>query len=263
MMKIGCCAYSYRDQILSGKMTLKSFIEEAHNIRLDGVELTGYYFKSTEKPYLYRLKRLCLEKGLSISMVSCGAHLWSPREEDVKRDLNEIKRWVKVAYELGAPCLRVFGGRWPPAGGLAGFTIDDAIEAAIEVGGECADFGADYGVVIALENHGGITRFADDVIRIIRGVGSDWFRLNLDTGNYRDRIYEDIEKSAPYTVHVHAKTGVKLSGGSVEIPLDYGRIRHILEGVEYNGWISIEYEAEEDPMVGVPRFAEELRKVFR
>lgn len=263
MMKIGCCAYSYRDHILSGEMNLESFIEESYKIRLDGVELTGYYFKSKEKSYLYRLKRLCLEKGLSISMVSCGAHLWSPREEDVKRDLDEIKRWVKVAYELGAPCLRVFGGRWPPAGVLAGFTIDDAIEVAIEVGGECADFGSDYGVVIALENHGGITRFADDVIRIIRGVSSEWFRLNLDTGNYRDHMYEDIKKSAPYAVHVHAKTGVRHVGSGIEIPLDYGRIRRILEDVGYNGWVSIEYEAEEDPKIGVPRFAEELRRVFR
>ena len=262
MIKIGCCAYSYRELINRGKMTLESFIEEAHKIRLDGVELTGYYFQSKERPYLYRLKRLCLEKGLPISMVSCGAHLWSAEKEKRENVIEEIKQWIDITHELGAPCLRVFGGRWPPPPEYATEwkSMEHAVDAAVEVGRACAEYGASRGVVVALENHGGITRFADDVIRIIEEVDSKWFRLNLDTGNYRDRPYEDIEKSIPYTVHIHAKVAVKSGTGSVK--LDYEKIRRILDDAEYNGWVSIEYEEKENPLKGVPRFAEYLRTVF-
>ena len=262
MIKIGCCAYSYREPIKKGEMTIEGFIEEARKIRLDGVELTGYYFRSTEKPYLYELKRLCLEKGLPISMVSCGAHLWSAKKEERENAVDEIKRWIDITHELGAPCLRVFGGRWPPPPEYAAEwrNLEQAIEAAVEVGKVCADYGASRGVVVALENHGGITRFADDVVRIIENVDSKWFKLNLDTGNYRDYTYEDLEKSIPYTVHIHAKVTVKGRMGPVK--LDYERIRRMLEDAEYNGWISIEYEEAEHPSTGVPRFVEYLRKVF-
>ncbi len=256
MMKIGCCAYSYRDYITTGKMTLEGFIEEAHKIRLDGVELTGYYFTSTERKYLHNLKRLCLEKGLSISMASCGAHLFNPKEE-TEKNIEEIKRWLEVAYELGAPCLRVFGGRWP----TPNYTKEEAIKIAIETGKACVRYAEDLGVVIALENHGGITRLADDVVKIIEGVNSDWFKLNLDTGNYPDNLYVDMEKSAPYTVHVHAKVESRTEKGPIK--LDYTKIRQILEGVGYNGWISIEFEVEnQDPVGEVPKFAEYLQRVF-
>ncbi|HIE14977.1 TPA: sugar phosphate isomerase/epimerase [Candidatus Bathyarchaeota archaeon] len=262
LIKIGCCAYSYRDLLVKGNMSLEDFVEEAYKNRLDGVELTSYYFKSTEKRYLYSLKRLCLEKGLSISMVSCGAHLWSPEREEREKNLEKIKRWINITYELGAPCLRVFGGRWPPPQENLEKkpSIEDAINEAIEIGEKSAEYTTDRGVVIALENHGGITISADDVIKIIKGVDSPWFRLNLDTGNYKEDIYCEIEKSTPYAVHVHAKVSLKRRGEVLK--LNYERIRKILMNAGYNGWISIEYEEAENPKTGIPRFISYLKNIF-
>ena len=39
-MKIGCCAYSYRQYLLSGEMNLEDFIDTAVELGIDGVELT-------------------------------------------------------------------------------------------------------------------------------------------------------------------------------------------------------------------------------
>ena len=71
-------------------------------------------------------------------------------------------------------------------------------------------YAEDKSVVIAMENHGGITSRAGNVIKIVKGVGSPWFRMNLDLGNYRESIYEEIAKTVPHTVHLHGKVGVTL-----------------------------------------------------
>ena len=39
------------------------------------------------------------------------------------------------------------------------------------------------------------------------------------------------------------------------------KLTGILRAAHYRGYIALEYEAKEDPMVGVPRYLDDLRKV--
>jgi len=109
-----------------------------------------------------------------------------------------------------------------------------------------------------MENHGGITAKAENVIEIVENVDSSWFRVNLDLGNYRESTYEEIAKTVPYAVHAHAK--VRVAGG---MKLDYQKIKGILESKGYNGFLSIEYEEKEDSKIGVPKFGKYLMTIFR
>jgi len=109
-----------------------------------------------------------------------------------------------------------------------------------------------------MENHGGVTAKADNVIEIVEGVGSPWVRVNLDLGNYRESTYEEIARTLPYAVHAHAKVSVAGNG-----ELDYHRTAEILQNGRYNGFLSIEYEEKEDPKTGIPRFAKNLFSIFR
>ena len=56
-MRIACCAYSFRQHLQSGAMSLEQFIEKCSAMGLDGVELTSYYFHSTERSALNAIKR--------------------------------------------------------------------------------------------------------------------------------------------------------------------------------------------------------------
>ena len=51
-MKLGTCAYSYRDLLTSGEMTMIEFLDLAAELNFDGVELTGYYLAEETKEYL-------------------------------------------------------------------------------------------------------------------------------------------------------------------------------------------------------------------
>lgn len=252
-MRIGCAAYSYRDYFTKGIMGLEDFIKVGYELGLDGVELTVYYFKSTEDNYVFKLKRLALEYGLDIPCVSVGNNFTEPEQAKRREQVDYVKRWLDVASKLGAPCLRIFAGKVPK-----GYTEDDAIKWTVECIKECIDYASKLGIILVLENHGGITSTADQVLKIINAVNSDWLALNLDVGNFIANRYENIRKVAPYALHVHAKFYKPTPFGDEEI--DYTIVLRILREVGYKGYLSIEYEGKEEAKSAVPKAVSFLRK---
>lgn len=252
MIKIGCAAYSYRDYLKDGRMSYEDFIEEVYRMGLDGVELTLYWIPSKEPSYLRKLKRLAFSRGLPISCAGISTNFCTPDLSERERMIKAVEEGLNIARELGASALRVFGGYTPK-----GYTETDAINWTIEALKICVDYAEEKGVVIALENHGGITARADSVVKIVKSVGSEWLGVNLDLGNYTESTYEDIAKTIPYTVHIHGK--LRISGNGA---VDYERVKEMLVKGGYNGFISIEYEEEEDPKTAVPKFAKYLLTLF-
>jgi len=250
MIKIGCAAYSYRELLAKGSMRYEDFIEEVYRMKLDGVELTLYWLPSMEGIYLRELKRFALFRGLPIYAAGTSCNFCQPEVKEREKQIAEMKKWVDVAQELGAPCLRIFGGRVPE-----GHTEAQATQWAIEALKSCTDYAEDKGVVLALENHGGVTMKADNLIKIVKEVNSKWLAITLDVGNYRGEIYDEIAKTAPYAVNVHARQ-------REDTGLDYTRIKSILEQVGYNGFVSIEYEGKEPAKTGVPKEAKYLLDLF-
>lgn len=254
-MRVGCCAYSYRKYLTKDEMTLEDFLDKAVEMELNGVELTSYYFKSTDDEYLYELKRQCYLRGLDVSGTAVGNRFAVADEAERAEQIQMVKDWIDNAVKLGAPCIRVFAGGVPD-----GYTEEEAREWTIAALEECGDYGKSKGVIVALENHGGITGTADGTISMIKAVDSDWVKANLDTGNYRQDPYESIAKTAPYAVTCHTKVEVP-SGSNPE--LDADKLVKILEDVGYKGYLSIEYESSEDPITAVPKFAAKLRDAVK
>lgn len=84
----------------------------------------------------------------------------------------------------------------------------------------------------------------------------------MDTGNFLENPYEKLKKIAPKTSFVQAKT---YYGGGVwySLDLDYNRIANILKEVNYQGYVSIEFEGNEDPKTGVRKSVDLLRKALK
>jgi sugar phosphate isomerase/epimerase len=255
-MKLGCAAYSYRDALQSGAMTLEGFVDECARLGFEGVELTAYYFPSTDRPALHTLKRYCYLRGLDICGTAVGSNFTQPDAERRAQQVQMTKDWIDHSVELGAPGIRVFAGPVPE-----GVSERDAMTWAVECLRECAAYGAERGVVVALENHGGVTARAEQVLEIAAPLESPWFGINLDCGNFREDPYDEIRRVARLAVTAHAKVTTRTPDG-VE-PVDYARVGGILEEAGYRGYLNVEYEEKEDAMLGVPRFAEYLQSVFR
>jgi sugar phosphate isomerase/epimerase len=114
---------------------------------------------------------------------------------------------------------------------------------------------------MGLENHWGLGRTAEGVIRVIEAIDSPWLRATLDTGNFLERQYEQYEKLAPHAAFVQAKT--YFGGGTwYTLEIDYGRVAEILRHVDYRGYISLEFEGKEAHKTAIPKSLDLLRQAF-
>ena len=99
------------------------------------------------------------------------------------------------------------------------------------------------------------------MLRVINDVPSPWFKVTVDTGNFLEDPYDRIAKIAPHACLVQAKT--YFGGGRwYTLDLDYGRIAGILRDAGYQGYISLEFEGNEEVVAGVGKSLALLREHF-
>jgi sugar phosphate isomerase/epimerase len=230
--------------------------------------------ESEEPAYLQRLKRHAFVNGVDLICLSIHQNFVSPDPAVRQQNVDHTLRCIEIAHAMGIPCIRLNSGRWgtiasfdelmdrrgdePP---LPGYTDDDAFGWCIESIEKCLPRAAERGVLLALENHWGLTRTPEGVIRVLDALPSPFFGALMDTGNFREDLYERLEKMAPRTVFVQAKT-YQGGGEWYTLDVDYDRVARILAAVNYNGYVSLEFEGKADPEVAVPASIARLRTAF-
>lgn len=82
----------------------------------------------------------------------------------------------------------------------------------------------------------------------------------LDTGNFTDG-WPSLEKALAIASHIHAKF-LKVAADGSDEKVDYARIIPALRATGYDGWVSLEYEAEEAVAAGIPRALAYLKRML-
>jgi len=258
-MRLSLAAYSYRRYLDLKKpaMTFADFIDAAAVMPFDAVELTAYYFPQTTPEYLASLKGRCTRLGLDISGTAVGNNFCLPDAKRLKDQIADVKRWIEHTSRLGGKTMRIFAGNV-----AKGDTEEKARARCVAAIGEVCDHAAQFGVYLALENHGGITGGIEQMLALVKAIKHEWFGVNLDTGNFHSTDpYADLTRLAPYAVNVQLKTEIRRAGKKDE-EADLKRLIEMLRGVNYRGYVALEYEAKDDPKVAVPRAAATLRKLL-
>lgn len=261
-MKLGLAAYSMRkyltaDSSSEGAIDMTGFVDYAATLdTLDAVELTSYYFpEEITGDYLRRLKRHCHVNGLDISGGAIRNNFTLPPGDELNRWFHHVELWAEHYKALGAPVNRIFAGN-PPRG----VSVEEAIERCIPNIEKACEISGRRGVMLALENHD-FMMDVDRMMPVVEAVGSPWFGVNLDSGNFRsDDPYRDLEKIAPYAINAQIKTEITLDGE--KRPTDLERIIKTLRDADYRGYVILEYEAGEDPYDAIPRHLDELRELI-
>lgn len=257
-LKLSLAAYSYRQYLDLKKptMTLFDFIDIAAWGPLDAVELTSYYFADTSDDYLEKLKARCKLHGLAISGVPVGNNFCIRDEAKRRAEVQKVKDWTERAAKLGALTVRIFAGSLEK-----GDSLQEAQKRVVAAINDCCTFAEKLGVMLALENHGGITDTAEHLLDLVKPIRSKAFGVNIDTGNFHTADpYADIASIAPYGVVAQVKTEIHPNGKRVNA--DLARVVKILKDANFHGYVALEYEAAEDPKIAVPRFVKELRKLI-
>ncbi len=252
----GCCAYSYRKYLQHGPMTMEQFIEKAVELRLDGVDMTGYYFKSVNPDYLGSLRHLAYRNGVAFSGTACGVSMVQADAAKRAETVPEIKKWVDVADALGAPHLRVFAGKLPP-----GVTLQQSIGWVADAMKAACDYSGKKGIPIGIEDPTGVTQSADVCLEIMHRVDSPYAGINLDITHFVPSATEDgyaqIKACIPYATNTHIRD--KFDDGS---PIDLDRVWRLFAGAGFKGFMSVEFEGP-DPATGVPGLVEKIRALCK
>ena len=254
----GCCAYSYLKYFNAGSMTMESFIQKAVELGVHGVDITTYWLKSTEPEYLTSLRHLAFKNGMSLSGIAIRTEMCQAGGAIRAEEIRRIQQWVDAAELLGASHVRVFAGNLP-----GGASEKRGIEWVVEAMKPACDYAGKRGITLGIENHGGMTARASTTLEILRRVDSPYAGINLDISNFEgktdEEMYSDIQACVPYATHMH----IRDLFGATKRPIDLDRVWRLFAQGGYKGYMSAEYEAEEDPITGVPKLVEKIKVLCR
>jgi sugar phosphate isomerase/epimerase len=260
-VRLGLNAYSFNEPLRAGTMSLDDLVDYCAQQGFDGLDATGYYFpgypKVPDGAFLRGLKRRAFLNGVTISGTGVRNDFAVRDSEARRRDVAMVKDWIEAAATLGATVVRIFAGLAVPEGG----SFDGTLEWMVPDIKACVDHGRQHGVIVGLQNHNDFLKTADETIRVVEAVNSEWFGVILDIGSLRQGDpYAEIEKLVPYAVTWQLKE--KVWYGTREVPTDIGRIRAIIDRAGYRGFLPIETLGSGDPRVKVSSFLAEIRRHF-
>ncbi|MGX5853073.1 sugar phosphate isomerase/epimerase family protein [Dyadobacter jiangsuensis] len=270
---IAVSTYSYW-HFQEQKYPIDKVIEDAARLGFDGVEILHRQMDNETVPYMNKLKRLAFDNGLALPLLSIHQSFVQPKPEDRKKDIEHTLKCINLATQMGIPAIRMNTGSWrtvkrdanyykdgkePP---IQGFTDQDAIKWCIESMQECLVAAEKAGVVLAIENHWGLSSNIDYLLEIYKPLASSpAMGMNVDTGNFVGDPYPQFERLAPYATIVQAKTYYG-GGHYYDLDLDYKRIAGILKKANFKGYVSLEMEGKEDPATAVPKSLKVLREAL-
>ena len=260
-LKLGLNAYSFDKALRDGSMTLVDAVHFCAQQNVDALDATGYYFPGYPKvpsdETIYNLKRAAFNNGVAISGTGVRNNFAVADAAARKADVQMVKDWIVAASKLGAPVIRVFTGPQRPQD----HSFDEVVNWMVADFKECAAFGREHGVVVGLQQHNDCLKTADEVIRVIDAVGSDWFGCILDIGSLRQGDpYAEIGKLVPYAVSWQIKESVGRNGK--EEPTDLSKIKAEIDRSGYRGYVPFEALGQGDPRPRIIAFLNKIRQAF-
>ena len=257
-LKVGIDNYSYhrffgevypQQEAPPNEMTTEDFLRRAKEMGVDGVSLESCFIKSFDGAYLADLKAQL--DDYDFYRVWAWGH--PDGLEGGKNDamLPDMIEHISHAKALGADTMRVVGSsldfRFEPHGPqLAKLTqmFKEAVKVAEELD-----------VKLAVENHFDFD--SDEFLKLIEDVGSPYFGLTFDTGNFTRLLDEPVkamEKLGKYVYATHIKdikitpdtpadewfffSSVPVGDGVINMP----QIIKMLHDLNYPGLLAVELD---------------------
>ena len=237
---------------------IEGCILAAADMGVSAIDILHRSLPTEDNDYCQKLKQLAYLNGITIACLSIHQGFVNPSPEVRISHENHTIRCLELAYNMGSPAIRLNSGSWGTRTGgyltnngfdtpLPGYTDEDGFKWIAESVKKCLRTAERTGVVMALENHWGLSRTADMMLRIKKDVDSNWVKFLVDTGNFLHEPYDDIAKILPETIFISCKT-YQGGGRSYTLDLDYDRIFKMYHDVDFRGFITLEFEGNADPM---------------
>jgi L-ribulose-5-phosphate 3-epimerase len=271
---IGVSTYSFWGFRRNEFRPIDKCLELAADMGFDGVEILQVQMEDQSNSALQKIKQRAFTLGLDLMGFSTHQGFLSPDKEKRQANIDKTLAQIEQAYRLGIPTMRINTGTWGTSKNfddlmahkgiedpLPGYSDEDGFAWVIESMEALIPKAEECGVTLGLENHWGLGRTAKGVERIVTAVDSPWLQVTLDTGNFLEDPYDQLTQLAPRIVLLQAKT--YYGGGTwYTLDLDYPRIADIIRDAGFRGYVSLEFEGQEDPLTAIPKSLALLREQF-
>ncbi len=288
-LEIGLSAWSFHDALYAGRMTQFDLPAMCSRLGFDRLEFNDLFWPpppGSRVRYLpwrlrgrltgrdvwpefqrhwlairatrRRLAMLCRHAGVRCIALTLNSDFSGSETAQRLRNLAHVRAGLMAAGTLGAPVVRVTSDRRERSDDLG----PGAVERVIASLQGAAVMARAAGIRLALENHWGLTSEPEVVRHIVQAVDSPWLGVCLDLGNFAPEVrLAGVEMLAPYAIHVHAKAQAFDAQGE-ERGIDYAASLTRLQRAGYSGPLVIEYEGDGDPVPGVLRARELMRRYW-
>ena len=247
---LACENWSFRDMIRAGKLdplTIPAFYKEQG---IPGISYNDVFFKTVDDAYIDQVKAAVHKAGRVVTSYIIEGNLALADESKRKAQVEADKKKMRAARRLGAPIVRI------NVGNTGSENADDTIgiERVVKIfNEELVPLAKELKLKISIENHGGVSKTAANVVKIIKGTDPKWVGALVDFSNFpADVRYDEVALVAPYAFATHAKVNTFDDKGEAA-DYDFPRVLNILKKNHYKGPISIEYEGKDDPVADVQK----------
>jgi len=219
-----------------------------------GVELKA----SAEERASFRAQ--AAEAGVAICCLASGARFADPASSD--EQVAETLEYIDLAADIGAPALRVFGGRIPA--GISREAAVDGVTGALKQLAERADA---RDVAVCMETHDDWCNPAD-VAAVMERVDHAAIGVNWDAAHPLRQaswtLADSYRTLRPWIRHVHMHDMFLAVDRPDYTPFGTGEVDHrevlqLLHGDGYDGYLSGEWIDWQPPEVHLPREIATLR----
>ncbi len=247
--KISLAEWSLHKAIQSGKMTNLDFPKiTREEFDIEGVEYVSVFFKdkARDEAYLSDLDQRCRDHGVKSLLIMVDAEGRLGDADNTKRGeaVENHRRWLEAAKRLGCHSIRVNAAS---SGSYA-----EQMALAADGLARLGEIGAEFGINVLVENHGGLSSNGAWLAGVMRRVGRENVGTLPDFGNFRlngwgekepvwyDR-YQGMEELMPFAKAVSAKSREFDADGN-ESQTDFERVMKTVLNAGYSGYVGIEWE---------------------
>ncbi len=240
------------DSLLRGDLNPDDFPTIAKEYGVDIIELvnTFYFSKADDMEYWKGFKQRCDDAGVKVGLIMCDAlgDLGNADAEERKKTVENHHNWVDIAAMLGAHTIRVNAA----GQGTAEEVAKNAVDGLKQLGA----YGAEKGVNIVVENHGGYSSDGAWLSGVMKEVNMENVGTLPDFGNFCIErnpdysckesydLYKGMAELMPYAKGVSAKAHAFDAEGN-EKDKDFPRIMKIVKDSGFKGTVGIEYEGQD------------------
>lgn len=259
LFKISVAEWSFNKLIFGGKLDHLDFAKTAkEDFGIEAIEYVNQFFKTKarDEKYLAEMKKRAADHGVTslLIMVDGEGKLGDPDDAKRKKAVENHVKWLEAAKFLGCHSIRV--------NAASSGSFDEQLKLAADGLASLSEKGAEFGLNVIVENHGGLSSNGKWLASVMKKVGRDNCGTLPDFGNFHsyDR-YLGVEETMPFAKAVSAKSHDFDEAGN-ETHTDYKKMMKIVLDHGYHGYVGIEYEGRKlDPHAGVKATLDLLKRV--